>query len=452
MSNQQIDQYVSEQRKAGVPDDQIRQSLLAAGWQEPDVVAALGGEVAAPPAPTPQPEPVAPQTTSVRQSTPAQTPPPSQPVAPAGDSNDKAMAIIAYIIFFVPLLVKDRSRFVTFHANQGTILFITSFAGWTVLSFIPIIGWMLLPFWSLGILVLAILGIVHAANMEWKPLPVIGGFTIIKDEVAGAAAAAVPAQSQPTQQASANVAAPETTQPQSAPVQAVPGQPPVQQQKTSDSGCLKVALIVLGIIIVLMIVGALIIRSFWKNTVGGVIERIDSGEYEERFEDFSEGLENFNDTFELIGEGDLPKPDEPAAENFHCTVEGSSQPLIAVSGDEVLYNAGFSIVVYKDAMAYTSTEGICDLAGLIPFNDTVEDLEEGPCSCDWITDANSEEELQGTIEDFFWPLYHSWEQKGVTDSGKKVTCETNKPPSSTFKTSGKVCTQEEFDALSDAIE
>ena len=65
--------------------------------------------------------------------TPApQVPPPS---GPADTNNDKTMAILAYIIFFIPLLaVKNRSAFLNFHVNQGLSLFIVSFAGSVVIN------------------------------------------------------------------------------------------------------------------------------------------------------------------------------------------------------------------------------------------------------------------------------------------------------------------------------
>jgi uncharacterized membrane protein len=47
-------------------------------------------------------------------------------------------------------------------------------------SMIPIIGWILLPFAYLAILVFAIIGIMNAANGRNKPLPLIGGISILR--------------------------------------------------------------------------------------------------------------------------------------------------------------------------------------------------------------------------------------------------------------------------------
>lgn len=102
--------------------------------------------------------------------------------------HDKLMGILAYLIFFVPLLVGNRTPFITYHTNQGTILFILAFGGHIVLSMFwgmfGLFGYGLMGLLSgvfnLFILALAILGIINVTKNEMKPLPIIGGFTIIK--------------------------------------------------------------------------------------------------------------------------------------------------------------------------------------------------------------------------------------------------------------------------------
>lgn len=108
------------------------------------------------------------------------------------DSNDKVYGVLAYIgiLFLVPLLA-GKSEFSRYHANQGIILFIADIilgivigisAG--VLSLLGIVGvvlgGILIGVLGLCIFILMIMGIVHAANGEMKPLPIIGGITIIK--------------------------------------------------------------------------------------------------------------------------------------------------------------------------------------------------------------------------------------------------------------------------------
>ena len=99
-----------------------------------------------------------------------------------GQNNDKTMAIIAYILFFVPLLAGKRSQFVTYHTNQGTLLFIFAVVLQIILPiliFIPLLG-LLFQIARIIPLVLLVIGIINASKGEMKPLPLIGGYTIIK--------------------------------------------------------------------------------------------------------------------------------------------------------------------------------------------------------------------------------------------------------------------------------
>ncbi|MBW5447198.1 hypothetical protein GE107_14165 [Cohnella sp. CFH 77786] len=99
---------------------------------------------------------------------------------PSDVQTNKGMAIVAYILFFVPLIAAPNSPFAKYHANQGLTLFLTCLAFNIVLGFIPILGWLLLPFANLACLLLAVIGIVSAAHGGAKPLPVIGKYTLMK--------------------------------------------------------------------------------------------------------------------------------------------------------------------------------------------------------------------------------------------------------------------------------
>ena len=100
----------------------------------------------------------------------------------AEDINEnKTMAILAYILFFVPLLAARESKFAMYHANQGLVLFLAAMAVNFIGSLIPVIGWFLIvPLGNLAAIVLAVLGIVNAYKGEAKPLPLIGGIQLIK--------------------------------------------------------------------------------------------------------------------------------------------------------------------------------------------------------------------------------------------------------------------------------
>ncbi len=97
----------------------------------------------------------------------------------AKSENKTMWAAVAYIIFFLPLLVpeaKDDS-FVKFHVKQGLVLFLFSLILQVVGTIIPIIGWLIImPIAGLATLVLAIIGIVNALNSQEKELPLIGSF------------------------------------------------------------------------------------------------------------------------------------------------------------------------------------------------------------------------------------------------------------------------------------
>jgi len=86
------------------------------------------------------------------------------------------MAVIAYILFFVPLLTEDKNDpFVKYHVKQGLVLFIAAIAN-MIFAMVPLLGWMLAPLISIGLLILVIVGIINAVNGVEKPLPVIGQY------------------------------------------------------------------------------------------------------------------------------------------------------------------------------------------------------------------------------------------------------------------------------------
>lgn len=93
--------------------------------------------------------------------------------------QNKTMAGLAYLIFFLPLIACPESGYAKFHANQGLLLFLLAILGNIVLAIIPIIGWILLPIFNIGILVLAILGMVNGFGGKAKHLPIIGNLFVL---------------------------------------------------------------------------------------------------------------------------------------------------------------------------------------------------------------------------------------------------------------------------------
>lgn len=86
----------------------------------------------------------------------------------------KTMAIVAYIIFFIPLLMDDmrKNKFVMFHTEQSILIVILYFIVSIVGTITCGIGMVL----YIVCIVLQIIGIMNASNGEMKPLPVIGQF------------------------------------------------------------------------------------------------------------------------------------------------------------------------------------------------------------------------------------------------------------------------------------
>jgi uncharacterized membrane protein len=95
--------------------------------------------------------------------------------------DNKMMAVLAYIIFFVPLLTgaHKTSPFVKFHTNQGTVLWLAGIAT-GVVGMIPILGWIVAVVAGIAIPIFGIMGIVSAVQGNMKPLPLVSKITLIK--------------------------------------------------------------------------------------------------------------------------------------------------------------------------------------------------------------------------------------------------------------------------------
>jgi len=102
----------------------------------------------------------------------------AQPQPDAKKGKNIGMAVVAYIIFFIPLLTDAKNDpFVKYHVKQGLVLFIFGVAIWFVINVIPVFGLVIAPILNVALLVLLILGIVNAVNGVEKPLPLIGHFS-----------------------------------------------------------------------------------------------------------------------------------------------------------------------------------------------------------------------------------------------------------------------------------
>ena len=99
---------------------------------------------------------------------------------PQDIEKNKTMAGLAYLIFFLPLIACPDSRFARFHANQALILWLAGIAGSIVLGFIPIIGWILLPVFTIALIIFGVMGLVNGLGGKAKKLPIVGNYTLIK--------------------------------------------------------------------------------------------------------------------------------------------------------------------------------------------------------------------------------------------------------------------------------
>jgi uncharacterized membrane protein len=165
---------------------------------------------AAPPAQQAPQQPAQPQANYARQAAPVQQQGYQPPVIPGAPQqadiqdaqNNKTMSILAYILFFIPLLTgaHKTSAFAKYHTNQGTVLFLFSLGisiifgilsatitaiftatyAWGALLAIASIFGIIWLIYGLCVAALCVVGIINAAQGRMKPLPLIGRITIIK--------------------------------------------------------------------------------------------------------------------------------------------------------------------------------------------------------------------------------------------------------------------------------
>lgn len=97
------------------------------------------------------------------------------------ESKDKLVAIFSYLIFFLPFLRRNPSKFNRFHGNQGLILFILFWGIYIMGRCVPIIGmYLFYPIGGLLCFLCLLFGMVTAANGKMKEFPIIGGIKFIK--------------------------------------------------------------------------------------------------------------------------------------------------------------------------------------------------------------------------------------------------------------------------------
>lgn len=99
----------------------------------------------------------------------------------AGGMADNVAALLSYLvitaIIFLLMDPYNKRKFVRFHSVQAIGLCLVSIAGHLVLGLIPIVGWLLMPFWALAIFIVAVVCAIKAYQNQWFKLPVLGDFS-----------------------------------------------------------------------------------------------------------------------------------------------------------------------------------------------------------------------------------------------------------------------------------
>jgi len=95
-------------------------------------------------------------------------------ITPEEIESGKTMAFVAYLIFFIPLLMDDmkKNKFVMFHTEQAIVLLIFNIAAAIISTVTCGIGFVLYIPW----LIFFIMGIMNALGGKVTPLPLIGQY------------------------------------------------------------------------------------------------------------------------------------------------------------------------------------------------------------------------------------------------------------------------------------
>jgi len=91
--------------------------------------------------------------------------------------ENKLIAAIGYlgILCVIPLLGKKDSAYCQFHGKQGLVIFIAWLVLWAC-NIVPVLGQIVWMLGSIVLLVLVVLGMIHALNGEEWEVPVLGKY------------------------------------------------------------------------------------------------------------------------------------------------------------------------------------------------------------------------------------------------------------------------------------
>ena len=93
--------------------------------------------------------------------------------------DSKLFAFLAVFLcivgFIIALLAKKDDKYVIYYAKQSLILFI-SFLIVSMVTWIPVIGWITGPILTILLFILWIIALVYSVSGEMKETPIIGQF------------------------------------------------------------------------------------------------------------------------------------------------------------------------------------------------------------------------------------------------------------------------------------
>lgn len=100
------------------------------------------------------------------------------PQQTSGPEKNTLMAVLAYIgpLAIVSFLVAKDDPFVKYHVKQGFVLLTIEVALYFLSMVLPII-WPVINLAQLGVLILAIVGIINAVGGKEKELPLVGKYS-----------------------------------------------------------------------------------------------------------------------------------------------------------------------------------------------------------------------------------------------------------------------------------
>ena len=82
-------------------------------------------------------------------------------------------------MFFLPLVFRKNSAYARFHSNQSLVVLIFLVVGQVMVRFLPMFS-DIVSIYTIVMLILMVLGMLHATKGEAKRLLLVGGIDIIK--------------------------------------------------------------------------------------------------------------------------------------------------------------------------------------------------------------------------------------------------------------------------------